>query len=145
MKNSPSDILNTYWGHQSFRGSQEEIIHAVLNGEDVLALLPTGGGKSICYQIPGLMLEGICIVVSPLIALIRDQVTALRAKGIKAVALTGGISFEEASTLLDNCLYGGYKFLYLSPERLQQTWVQDRIGQMNVSLIAIDEAHCISQ
>ena len=145
MKNSPADILSNYWGHENFRGSQEEIISAVLNGRDVLALLPTGGGKSVCYQVPGLMLEGICIVVSPLIALIRDQVTSLRARGIKAIALTGGISFEETSTLLDNCLYGGYKFLYLSPERLQQELVQDRISQMKVSLFAIDEAHCISQ
>ncbi|NNC62235.1 MAG: RecQ family ATP-dependent DNA helicase, partial [Eudoraea sp.] len=145
MKNSPADILLTYWGHDSFRGSQEKIISAVLNGEDVLALLPTGGGKSVCYQIPGLMLDGICIVVSPLVALIRDQVSSLREKGIKAIALTGGISFEETVTLLDNCLYGGYQFLYLSPERLQQPLVQERIGQMNLGLIAIDEAHCISQ
>ncbi len=145
MNASPSDILQSYWGHNSFRGSQEEIISAVLEGSDVLAMLPTGGGKSICYQVPGMILEGICIVVSPLIALIRDQVTGLKKRGIKAVALTGGISFDEASTLLDNCLYGGYRFLYLSPERLQQAWVQERIAQMNVNLIAIDEAHCISQ
>ncbi|MEY8020136.1 ATP-dependent DNA helicase RecQ [Muriicola sp. SD30] len=145
MKNSPSEILLNYWGHDSFRGSQEKIISSVLNGEDVLALLPTGGGKSVCYQIPGLMLEGICIVVSPLVALIRDQVSSLRDKGIKAIALTGGISFEETITLLDNCLYGGYQFLYLSPERLQQPLVQERIGQMDPGLFAIDEAHCISQ
>ncbi|NNK12172.1 MAG: RecQ family ATP-dependent DNA helicase [Flavobacteriaceae bacterium] len=145
MKNSPTEILSEYWGHKAFRGSQEEIISAVLEGKDVLALLPTGGGKSVCYQIPGLMLEGICIVVSPLVALIRDQVSSLRAKGIKAVALTGGISFEETITLLDNCLYGGYQFLYLSPERLQQELIRERISEMNPSLFAIDEAHCISQ
>ncbi len=145
MNTSPEEILQKYWGHSSFRGSQEEIIEAVLNGKDVLAMLPTGGGKSVCYQIPAIAQDGICVVVSPLIALIRDQVAGLKRRGIKAVALTGGISFNEASTLLDNCLYGGYRFLYLSPERLQQSWVQERIGQMNVNLIAIDEAHCISQ
>ncbi|NER11491.1 ATP-dependent DNA helicase RecQ [Muriicola jejuensis] len=145
MNSSPAEILQSYWGHNAFRGSQEEIINAVLEGRDVLAMLPTGGGKSICYQVPGLILDGVCIVVSPLIALIRDQVTGLKRKGIKAVALTGGISFDEASILLDNCLYGGYRFLYLSPERLQQSWVQERISQMNINLIAIDEAHCISQ
>jgi ATP-dependent DNA helicase RecQ len=145
MNETPLAILSRFWGHSSFRGSQEEIIKAVLNGQDVFALLPTGGGKSVCYQVPGLMLDGICIVVSPLIALIRDQVMQLKARGIKAVALSGGISFEETNTLLDNCLYGGYKFLYLSPERLQQELVQERISQMKVSLIAIDEAHCISQ
>lgn len=145
MKETPKSILEKYWGFSSFKGSQKQIIESVLKGKDVLALLPTGGGKSVCYQIPPLMTDGICVVVSPLIALIRDQVSQLRARGIKAVALTGGISFEETNNLLDNCLYGGYKFLYLSPERLQQEIVQDRIGQMNVTLIAIDEAHCISQ
>ncbi len=145
MKETPESILEKYWGFSSFKGSQKQIIGSILRGKDVLALLPTGGGKSVCYQVPPLMTEGICVVVSPLIALIRDQVSQLKARGIKAVALTGGISFEETNTLLDNCLYGGYKFLYLSPERLQQEIVQDRIGQMNVTLIAIDEAHCISQ
>ncbi|GGD40646.1 RecQ family ATP-dependent DNA helicase [Muriicola marianensis] len=145
MKTSPAEVLSKHWGHTSFRGSQEAIIEAVLNGKDVLAMLPTGGGKSVCYQIPAILQDGICIVVSPLVALIRDQVAGLKRRGIKAVALTGGISFNEASTLLDNCLYGGYRFLYLSPERLQQDWVQERISHMNVNLIAIDEAHCISQ
>ncbi|NNJ89933.1 MAG: RecQ family ATP-dependent DNA helicase [Eudoraea sp.] len=145
MKETAVSILEKYWGFTSFRGSQKQIIESVLNGQDVLALLPTGGGKSVCDQVPPLLTDGICVVVSPLIALIRDQVSQLKSRGIKAVALTGGISFEETNNLLDNCLYGGYKFLYLSPERLQQQIVQDRIGQMNVSLIAIDEAHCISQ
>ncbi|WP_297763391.1 ATP-dependent DNA helicase RecQ [uncultured Muriicola sp.] len=145
MKETADGILKKFWGFSSFKGSQKQIIESVLKGKDVLALLPTGGGKSVCYQIPPLMTEGICVVVSPLIALIRDQVSQLRSRDIKAVALTGGISFEETNNLLDNCLYGGYKFLYLSPERLQQEIVQDRIGQMNVTLIAIDEAHCISQ
>tara|TARA_R110002049_G_scaffold253409_3_gene428747 strand:- start:928 stop:2823 length:1896 start_codon:yes stop_codon:yes gene_type:complete len=145
VQKNPKDILLHYWGHSAFRGSQEKIIDTILDQKDVLALLPTGGGKSICYQIPALAMDGICIVVSPLIALIQDQVNSLREKGIKAIALTGGISFDEVSNLLDNCVFGGYKFLYLSPERLQQDVVKERILQMNVNLIAIDEAHCISQ
>lgn len=145
MITDPRDTLQRYWGFSDFRGSQEKIIKAALNGEDVLALLPTGGGKSICFQVPAMSQEGICIVVSPLVALIHDQVTNLKNRGIKAIALTGGISFEELVQQLDNCLYGGYKFLYLSPERLQQDLVIERIQQMNVNLIAIDEAHCISQ
>jgi ATP-dependent DNA helicase RecQ len=124
---------------------QEEIITSVLNGKDTVALLPTGGGKSLCFQIPTMAMEGICIVVSPLVALMGDQVNALKEKGIKALKLTGGISFDELNTLLDNALYGNYKFLYLSPERLQQEIVQNYIKQMNVNLIAVDEAHCISQ
>ena len=107
--------------------------------------MPTGGGKSLCYQIPALVRDGICIVVSPLISLIQNQVDELKKRGVKALALTGGISFEELSDLLDNCIYGNYKFLYLSPERLQQSLVQERIQQMNVNLFAVDEAHCISQ
>ncbi len=116
-----------------------------MHDEDTFALLPTGGGKSICFQVPALAKEGICIVISPLIALMKDQVKSLTQKGIKAMALTSGISYKELDTLLDNCIYGNYKFLYLSPERLQQELVQDRIKQMNVNLIAVDEAHCISQ
>ncbi|HUH47013.1 MAG TPA: RecQ family ATP-dependent DNA helicase, partial [Arenibacter sp.] len=141
----PKELLQQYWGFPDFKNSQEAIIRAVLNGRDVMALLPTGGGKSLCYQVPALASDGICIVVSPLIALIKDQVESLKALGIKAIALTGGIPFEEVNQLLDNCLYGNYKFLYLSPERLQQERIKERILQMNVSLIAIDEAHCISQ
>lgn len=124
---------------------QEEIINSVIQGKDTVALLPTGGGKSLCFQVPALALEGICIVVSPLVALMGDQVNALKERGIKALKLTGGISFDELNTLLDNALYGNYKFLYLSPERLQQEIVQNYIRQMNVSIIAVDEAHCISQ
>ncbi len=138
-------VLKEYWGFSEFRGSQALIIDSVMAGKDVLALLPTGGGKSVCYQVPSLMSDGICIVVSPLIALIQDQVAALKKKGIKAVALTGGITMDEVSDLLDNCVFGNYKFLYLSPERLQHEIVQQRIEQMQVNLIAIDEAHCISQ
>lgn len=141
----PQEILKKYWGYESFKGSQKPIIDAVLSGKDVLALLPTGGGKSLCYQIPAMAYEGLCIVVSPLIALIQNQVQQLKELGIKSVALTGGISKEELNNLLDNCVYGNYKFLYLSPERLQQEIVKDRIAQMQISLLAIDEAHCISE
>ena len=141
----PINILERYWKFTDFRPLQEDIINAVINNEDTFALLPTGGGKSVCFQIPALAKEGICIVISPLVALMKDQVNALLNKGIKAIALTSGISNKEIDTLLDNCIYGNYKFLYLSPERLQQELVQDRIRQMNVNLIAVDEAHCISQ
>ncbi|WP_299365558.1 ATP-dependent DNA helicase RecQ [Winogradskyella sp.] len=141
----PIEILERYWNHTSFRPLQEDIITSVLNGEDTFALLPTGGGKSVCFQIPAIIKEGICIVVSPLIALMKDQVNTLKQKGIKAIALTSGMSYADLDTQLDNCIYGNYKFLYLSPERLQQPIVQERIQQMKVNLIAVDEAHCISQ
>ena len=143
--NSPEQILKKYWGFSSFRPLQEEIIQEVLQDRDVLALLPTGGGKSLCFQIPALSKKGICIVISPLVALMEDQVNNLKSKGIKAMALPGGIPFTEVDKLLDNCIFGNYKFLYLSPERLQQELVQERIKQMPVNLIAVDEAHCISQ
>ncbi len=145
MLKSPKDVLAKYWGFPDFRGSQEQIINAVLDGTDVVALLPTGGGKSICFQIPALINDGICVVVSPLIALIQNQVDTLNQKGIKAIGLTGGKSFEEVNNLLDNCLYGNYKFLYISPERLQQDLIKDRLLQMKINLFVIDEAHCISQ
>ncbi|POS02137.1 ATP-dependent DNA helicase RecQ [Flavobacterium croceum DSM 17960] len=142
---NPLDILKKYWNHTSFRPLQEEIIESVLQNNDTFALLPTGGGKSICFQVPALVKEGICIVVSPLIALMKDQIKNLNAKGIKAIALTGGIPENEIIELLDNCQYGNYKFLYLSPERLQNDWIIERIKQLKINLIAIDEAHCISQ
>ena len=145
MIDKAKDILTTYWGHSNFRPQQAEIIKNVLAGEDSIALLPTGGGKSLCYQLPSLLLDGITIVVSPLIALMKDQVMGLQEKGIKALSITSGISYGELDTLLDNCIYGNYKLLYLSPERLQQELVQERIKLMNVCLIAVDEAHCISQ
>lgn len=141
----PINILERYWQHTTFRPFQEDIIEAVLNNDDVLAILPTGGGKSVCFQIPALIKPGICIVISPLVALMKDQVNDLKSKGIKAMAITGGISYNDLDTMLDNCIYGNYKFLYLSPERLQQSLVKERIQQMNVNLIAVDEAHCISQ
>ncbi|WP_405250595.1 ATP-dependent DNA helicase RecQ [Dokdonia sp. Asnod3-C12] len=145
MSNQAQDILQQYWGHSTFRPQQAEIIKNVLAGSDSIALLPTGGGKSLCYQLPALLLDGITIVVSPLIALMKDQVMTLQEKGIKALSITSGISFSELDTLLDNCIYGNYKLLYLSPERLQQELVRERIKLMNISLIAVDEAHCISQ
>jgi ATP-dependent DNA helicase RecQ len=141
----PIQILEQYWGHRKFLPLQEEIISAVLNDRDTVALLPTGGGKSVCFQIPALAKEGICIVISPLVALMTDQVNSLKEKGIKALSIPGGISYQDLNILLDNAIYGNYKFLYLSPERLQQELVQNCIKQMNVNLFAIDEAHCISQ
>ncbi|MRH99244.1 RecQ family ATP-dependent DNA helicase [Kriegella sp. EG-1] len=145
MQKNPREILAQFWGYNDFKGSQSKVVSAVLEGRDVLALLPTGGGKSLCFQLPTLLVDGICIVISPLVALIHDQVENLKNKGIKALALTGGIPQDEVISLLDNCLYGNYKFLYLSPERLKQELVLKRIVTMNVNLIAIDEAHCISQ
>ena len=141
----PITILEKYWNFTEFKPLQEDIINSVLDGEDTFALLPTGGGKSLCFQIPALAQDGICIVISPLIALMKDQVQKLQELGIKAMALTSGIPQDQLGILLDNCIYGQYKFLYLSPERLQQEMVQLRIRQMNVNLIAVDEAHCISQ
>lgn len=138
-------ILRHYWGHNSFRPLQEDIIQAVLDGKDSLALLPTGGGKSICFQVPALQREGICIVVSPLIALMKDQVENLRARGIESVAIFSGMGKREIDIILDNCVYGPVKFLYLSPERLMTELVRERIKYMKVNLFAIDEAHCISQ
>ena len=141
----PIEVLERYYNYTSFRPLQEDIITSVLNNEDTFVLLPTGGGKSVCFQIPALIKDGICIVISPLIALMRDQVSALKLKGIKAIALTSGMSYKDLDTQLDNCIYGNYKFLYLSPERLQQPLVQERLQRMRVNLIAVDEAHCISQ
>ncbi len=138
-------ILTTYWGHSQFRPLQEEIISAVMEGKDTLALLPTGGGKSICFQIPALLKEGICIVISPLISLIKDQVENLQKKGIKALAITSALHKSEIDIILDNCIYGNIKFLYISPERLVNELFIERVKKMKVNLIAVDEAHCISQ
>lgn len=143
--NEPLQLLQKYWGHNTFRKPQQEIITSLLAGNDTLALLPTGGGKSICFQIPMLCTDGIGLVISPLIALMEDQVQQLKEKNIKAIALTGTNSVDEISELLDNCLYGNYKFLYLSPERLQQQWILERLVQLPINFIAVDEAHCISQ
>lgn len=142
---SEAEVLKKYWGFDSFRPLQDEIIKSVLEGHDTLALLPTGGGKSLCFQVPAMVMDGICIVISPLIALMKDQVEHLKAKGIKAVAIYAGMGKREIDILLDNCIYGDIKFLYLSPERLLSELVRERISYMNVNLIAVDEAHCISQ
>jgi ATP-dependent DNA helicase RecQ len=140
-----AEILKRYWGFDSFRPLQDEIIRSVLNKNDTLALMPTGGGKSLCFQVPAMVMDGICIVVSPLVALMKDQVENLKGRGIKAVAIYAGMGKREIDILLDNCIYGKIKFLYLSPERLLSALVRERISYMNVNLIAVDEAHCISQ
>lgn len=142
---NPTDILRKYWGFDHFRPLQEEIILSALQGNDALALLPTGGGKSICFQVPALCMEGVCIVVSPLIALMKDQVANLAKRGITAAAIFSGMAYREIDRILDNAAYGGLKFLYLSPERLTTELVRERIKRMNVCLLAVDEAHCISQ
>ena len=138
-------ILEKYWKYNTFRSPQDEIINSVLEGKDTFGLMPTGGGKSICFQVPALMKDGICLVISPLVALMKDQVQRLQKLDITAIALTGGIRSDEMITLLDNCEFGNYKFLYLSPERLQSDWILERIKKLPINLIAIDEAHCVSQ
>lgn len=142
---APEEVLRQYWGYPSFRPLQREIIEHVISGRDCLALLPTGGGKSICYQVPALMMEGICLVISPLIALMHDQVAQLKARGIAAEAIYSGMHMSDIDRLLDNCIYGNIKLLYLSPERLKTSIAEARIRKMRVSMVAIDEAHCISQ
>lgn len=142
---NPKEILKQYWGYDTFRPMQEDIIRSVLEENDTLALLPTGGGKSICFQVPTMALEGICIVISPLISLMKDQVEQLQKRGIKAAAIYSGMSRREIDITLDNCIYGGFKFLYVSPERLKTEIFIERARQMNIALLAIDEAHCISQ
>ncbi|GJM34134.1 MAG: ATP-dependent DNA helicase RecQ [Saprospiraceae bacterium] len=145
METRPIDILQKYWGYSEFRPLQEPIIHSVLEGNDTLALMPTGGGKSICFQVPALCKEGICLVISPLIALMKDQVENLQKRKIKAAAIFSGMPYRDIDRTLDNAAHGHLKFLYLSPERLNSELVQERIKRMNVNLIAVDEAHCISQ
>ncbi len=139
------ETLKRYWGYDAFRPKQEEIISAALAGRDTLAILPTGGGKSICFQVPALMREGIAIVISPLIALMKDQVQNLARRGIKALAVYSGMTAREIDIALDNAIYGDYKFLYVSPERLNTPVFQTRLQKMNVSFLVVDEAHCISQ
>jgi ATP-dependent DNA helicase RecQ len=139
------DTLKKYWQHDAFRDPQDKIIQSVMDGHDTFALMPTGGGKSVCFQIPALIKEGLCLVISPLVALMRDQVQNLEKRGIKAIALTGSLSVNEISDLLDNCRFGNYKFLYLSPERLQADWIMERLKELPINLVAVDEAHCVSQ
>ena len=138
-------LLKRYWGFDTFRPVQEQVILSVLAGRDTLALMPTGGGKSLTYQIPGLASEGVCIVVTPLIALMKDQVDRLRKLGIRALAIHSGLSARQIDIDLDNCVYGDVKFLYVAPERLASEAFRLRVQRMNVSLLAVDEAHCISQ
>ena len=139
------EILKQYWGFDSFRPLQEDIINAVLEGKDSLALLPTGGGKSVCFQVPALAKEGLCLVVSPLIALMKDQVENLKQKGIPSLAIYSGMNFLEIKKTLQNAAYGNYKFLYVSPERLETKLFLEYLPAMNINLLAVDEAHCISQ
>ena len=139
------EILKQYWGYDAFRPMQEEIISAAAEGRDVLAILPTGGGKSVCFQVPALMKEGIALVVTPLIALMKDQVQNLEARGIRALAIHAGQTRFQVDTALNNAAYGDFKFLYLSPERLGTALFQSYIDLLNVSYIVVDEAHCISQ
>ena len=141
----PQEILETYWGYRSFRPLQREIIASVMAGRDTLALLPTGGGKSLCYQVPALALPGVTIVITPLIALMKDQVDALRRRRINAVAIHSAMSAREIDIALDNCVYGDVKLLYIAPERIETRVFHTRVRKMNVSLVAVDEAHCISE
>lgn len=145
MNRNLNEILKEYWGYDDFRPMQREIIESVLSGHDTLALMPTGGGKSITYQLPALASDGLCIVVTPLIALMKDQVDRLRAKHISAVAVHSGLTDRQIDILLDNCVYGDVRFLYLAPERLASETFRLRVQRMNVKLLAVDEAHCISQ
>jgi len=145
MHLQPSDILRQYWGFDAFRPLQEDIVLSVLADRDTLALLPTGGGKSVCYQVPALCREGLCIVISPLIALMKDQVFNLHKRGVPAAAIYSGMSSREIDIIFENACQGAYKLLYVSPERLKTDMAQARIQRMNVNLIAVDEAHCISQ
>jgi ATP-dependent DNA helicase RecQ len=139
------EILKKYWGYDSFRGIQEDIINSIGKGNDTLGLMPTGGGKSITFQVPALAQEGLCIVITPLIALMKDQVRNLRERGIKALAVYSGMTREEIVVALENCIFGDYKFLYISPERLNTEIFQTKLKRMKVCMITVDESHCISQ
>ncbi|MBQ1912040.1 MAG: RecQ family ATP-dependent DNA helicase [Bacteroidales bacterium] len=142
---TPLEVLQTYWGYDHFRPMQEEIIREALEDRDVLAILPTGGGKSVCFQVPALIKDGVTLVVTPLIALMKDQVQQLTARGIRALAIHAGMNRREVDLALNNAAYGDYKFLYLSPERLQTQLFQSYLGVLNIAFIVVDEAHCISQ
>jgi len=144
-KTTPKEILFDYWGHRQFRPSQEEIVDTVLEGKDTLAILPTGGGKSVCFQVPAMVLEGCCLVISPLIALMEDQVQRLREMEIPALAIMSGMTFQDTENALDACMNDELKFLYVSPERLETRAFRSRLSSLPISIIAVDEAHCISQ
>ena len=142
---TPLEVLGRYWGYDSFRPMQEEIVNAALQGRDVLAILPTGGGKSVCFQVPGLMSEGLTLVVTPLIALMKDQVQNLEDRGIRALAIHAGMNRHAVDNALNNAAFGDFKFLYVSPERLGTDLFQSYVDVLNISYIVVDEAHCISQ
>ena len=139
------EILKTYWGYDSFRGIQEQIIESIGQGRDTLGLMPTGGGKSITFQVPAMAMDGVCLVITPLIALMKDQVRNLRERGIKAAAIHTGMKREEIIAVMENCLFGGYKFLYVSPERLQSDLFLTKLRHLKICLLTVDESHCISQ
>ncbi len=145
VNNAAEKILKQFWGHEGFRPLQADIIHSILAGNDTLALLPTGGGKSVCFQVPAMMMNGLCLVVSPLIALMKDQVENLRAKGIPALHIFSGMPYREVVQALKNATTGNYKFLYCSPERLHSTLFREYLPAIPLSFVAVDEAHCISQ
>ena len=145
MLSEAEKILQKYWGYPNFRKPQDQIVEAALRGEDCLALLPTGGGKSICYQIPALMKPGLTLVISPLISLMQDQVDQLKRRGIDAAYIQSGLSRAEVENIINNAVFGAYQMLYVSPERLQSDFFREKLPQMNLSMIAVDEAHCISQ
>ena len=140
-----AEVLKQYWKHDSFRPQQEEIVNSVLNGHDTLALLPTGGGKSICFQVPTIVKEGLCLVISPLIALMKDQVQNLRKKGITAFAIYSGMSRKDVISTFKLAATGNCRFLYVSPERLETDLFKEFLPVLHVTLIAVDEAHCVSQ
>ncbi len=141
----PITVLKKYWGYGNFRELQEPIIQSVMDGKDTLALMPTGGGKSITFQVPALLKEGLCLVITPLVALMKDQVSNLQKKGIKAEAIYTGLTSGEIKQIINKCIYGDIKLLYISPERLEGFNFRQYLSQMPVSMIAVDEAHCISQ
>ena len=140
------DILKEYWGYDSFRGIQEQIITSIGEGRDTLGLMPTGGGKSICFQVPTLAMQGLCLVITPLISLMKDQVSQLRLRGIKAETIHTGMVRDDVVRILDNCILGDYRFLYVSPERIGSELFRTKLERMgNICMICVDEAHCISQ
>ncbi len=142
---TPQEVLHRYWHYDNFRPLQAEIIQSVLEGNDTLALMPTGGGKSLCFQVPTMVREGLCLVITPLIALMKDQVENLRKRDIRAAAIYTGMTYDQQKTVINNCKYGPYHFLYISPERLESNDFREQLPQLPITLIAVDEAHCISQ
>ena len=145
MQDKYKSILQEYWGYPDFRGIQREIIESIGNGRDTLGLMPTGGGKSLTFQVPALAMDGVCVVITPLIALMKDQVMNLRRRGIRAAAIYSGMSHDNILATLDNCVFGAVKILYVSPERLSSDLFRTKLRRMKVGFITVDEAHCISQ